>query len=145
MNYKTMPREELQQLQIERLQMTLNRAYRNVAFYRQAFDAAKIDLEAIRDISDIRRLPFTTRDDLAASYPYGMFAVPLRDIVRVHATSGTTGKPIAVGYTKNDIVHWSELVARQLSAVGITEHDVSRSPSTTAFSPGVWAFTTARN
>jgi phenylacetate-CoA ligase len=124
MNYETMPHEELQQLQIERLQMTLNRAYRNVAFYRQAFDAAKIDLETIRDINDIRRLPFTTRDDLAASYPYGMFAVPLRDIVRVHATSGTTGKPIAVGYTKNDIMHWSELVARQLAAIDINEHDV---------------------
>jgi phenylacetate-CoA ligase len=124
MNYETMPREELQQLQIERLQMTLNRAYRNVAFYRQAFDTAKFDLETVRDIGDIRQLPFTTRDDLAASYPYGMFAVPLRDIVRVHATSGTTGRPIAVGYTKNDIMHWSELVARQLAAVGINEHDV---------------------
>lgn len=124
MNYETMPREELQQLQIERLQMTLNRAYRNVAFYRKAFDSAKIDLETVRDIGDIRRLPFTTRDDLAASYPYGMFAVPLRDIVRVHATSGTTGRPIAVGYTKNDIMHWSELVARQLAAIGINEHDV---------------------
>ncbi len=124
MNYETMPREELRQLQIERLQTTLNRAYSNVVFYRQAFDSAKIDLETIRDTGDIRRLPFTTRDDLAASYPYGMFAVPLHDIVRIHATSGTTGKPIAVGYTKNDITHWSELVARQLAAAGITEHDV---------------------
>jgi phenylacetate-CoA ligase len=124
MNYETMPRDELQQLQIERLQTTLNRAYRNVAFYRQAFDAKKFDVETVRNLTDLGRLPFTTRDDLAASYPYGMFAVPLRDIVRIHATSGTTGKPIAVGYTKNDIAHWSELVARQLAAVGITEHDV---------------------
>jgi phenylacetate-CoA ligase len=124
MNSETMPRDELQQLQIERLQMTLNRAYRNVSFYQKAFDAAAIDLEKVRNISDIRRLPFTTRDDLAESYPYGMFAVPLRDIVRVHATSGTTGRPIAVGYTRNDITHWSELVARQLIAVGLNEHDV---------------------
>ena len=122
--YETMPREELQQLQIERLQTTLNRACRNVAFYRASFEAAGIDLASIRDTSDIRRLPFTTRDDLAASYPYGMFAVPLHDIVRIQATSGTTGRPIAVGYTKNDLLHWSELVARQLTAVGITEHDV---------------------
>jgi phenylacetate-CoA ligase len=122
--FETMPREELRQLQIERLQTTLNRAGRNVAFYRAAFDKTGIDAETIRDMADIRRLPFTTRDDLAASYPYGMFAVPLRDIVRIQATSGTTGRPIAVGYTKNDILHWSEIVARQLVAAGITEHDV---------------------
>jgi phenylacetate-CoA ligase len=122
--YETMAREELQQLQIERLQTTLYRAGRNVAFYRTAFETAGIDVETVRETSDIRRLPFTTRDDLATSYPYGMFAVPLRDIVRIQATSGTTGKPIAVGYTKNDILHWSDLVARQLAAVGITDHDV---------------------
>ena len=124
MNGEILARDELRQLQIERLQTTLNRACRNVAFYRQAFDAAGVDPGTIRDLDDLRRLPFTTREDLAASYPYGMFAVPLKDIVRVHAASGTSERPIALGATRNDILHWSQLTARQLAASGITEHDV---------------------
>jgi phenylacetate-CoA ligase len=124
MNGESMARDELRQLQIERLQTTLNRACRNVAFYRQAFEAAGVDPGTIRDTGDLRRLPFTTREDLAASYPYGMFAVPLKDIVRVHAASGTSFRPIALGSTRNDILHWSKLTARQLAAAGITEHDV---------------------
>ncbi len=124
MNGETVARDELRQLQIERLQTTLNRACRNVSFYRQAFDAAGVDPVAIRDLDDLRRIPFTTREDLAASYPYGMFAVPLKDIVRIHAASGSSERPIALGSTRNDILHWSQLAARQLSAAGITEHDV---------------------
>ncbi len=124
MNGETMAREELRQLQIERLQTTLNRACRNVAFYRQAFDTAGVDPGAIRDLGDLRRLPFTTREDLAASYPYGMFAVPLKDIVRVNAASGSFERPIAIGSTRNDIRHSSQLTARQLAGAGITEHDV---------------------
>lgn len=119
-----MPREDLAQLQIERLQTTLNRVYRNVAFYKHALDARQIEIERIRSLGDLKNLPFTTKDDLRASYPYDMFALPLRDVVRIHASSGTTGRPIVVGYSKNDILHWSELVARQLTAAGITEHDV---------------------
>ncbi len=122
--FETMSRQELEQLQIERLQTTLNRVYRNVAFYRKLFDDECIDIDSIKTIQDVRRLPFTTREDLRAAYPYDMFAVPLRDIVRIHATSGTTGKPIVTGYTKNDIRHWSNLAARQLAAAGITDQDV---------------------
>jgi phenylacetate-CoA ligase len=123
-NFETMSRDDLAQLQIERLQTTLNRVYRNVAFYRHALDERKIEIEKVRTLEDIRELPFTTREDLRSSYPYGMFALPLRDIVRIHATSGTTGRPIVVGYSKNDIHHWSDLVARELSWAGVTEHDV---------------------
>jgi len=121
---ETLPRNDLAQLQIERLQTTLNRVYRNVAFYRETFDRQRVDIEKIKSSDDLQRLPFTTKDDLRRSYPYGMFAVPLRDIVRLHASSGTTGQPIVVGYTRNDLNHWSEVVARTLFAAGVTEHDV---------------------
>jgi phenylacetate-CoA ligase len=121
---ETMPRNDLAQLQIERLQTTLNRVYRNVAYYREAFDRQRVDIEKIRSHDDLQRLPFTTKEDLRRSYPYGLFAVPLRDIVRLHASSGTTGQPIVVGYTRNDLNHWSEVVARTLFAAGVTEHDV---------------------
>jgi phenylacetate-CoA ligase len=122
-NYEKMPRDELTQLQIERLQSTLNRVYRNVAFYKDSFDENKIDIGKIRSIGDMRQLPFTTKEDLRRSYPYNMFAVPLRDIVRIHSTTGRTGKPIAIGYTRNDIAHWSELVARVLAGAGVTDND----------------------
>jgi len=119
-----MDREELQQLQFERLQSTLNRVYRSVAFYRTAFDAHQVNLEKLKDLQALRELPFTTKEDLQKSYPYDMFAVPLRDIVRIHTTSGTTGKPIVVGYTQNDLRSWRECAARLLTAAGVTEHDV---------------------
>jgi phenylacetate-CoA ligase len=115
---ETMPRDELEQLQIERLQSTLNRVYRNVAFYRTAFDAHQVNLERLKQVSSLRELPFTTREDLRKSYPYDMFAVPLHDIARIHSTSGTTGVPIVVGYTRND------LRARLLVAAGVAQHDV---------------------
>jgi phenylacetate-CoA ligase len=121
--YEALSREELEQLQIERLQSTLNRVYRNVALYRQKFDDYKINIEAIKEINDIRKLPFTTKDDLRKSYPYDMFAVPLRDVVRIHSSIGRTGRPIAIGYTRNDLQNWSILVARLLAAAGVTEHD----------------------
>ncbi len=119
-----MAREELEQMQIERLQATLNRVYRSVAFYRAAFDAHQVNLERLKDIRALRDLPFTTKEDLQKSYPYDMFAVPLRDIVRIHTTSGTTGRPIVVGYTQNDLRSWRECAARLLAAAGVTEHDV---------------------
>ncbi len=120
---ETMPRAELEQLQVERLQATLRRVYRNVAFYRQRFDEQRIDLARIRSIDALRQIPLTTRHDLHASYPYDMFAVPLRDIVRIHSTSGTTGRPIGVGYTHNDIGHWTTLIARVLTGVDISDRD----------------------
>jgi len=119
-----MPRDELDQLQVERLQSTLNRVYRNVAFYRAAFDAYGTNLEKVRDLGALQELPFTTREDLRKSYPYDMFAVPLRDIVRIHSTSETAGEPIVVGYTRNDLRTWTECSARLLAAAGITDHDV---------------------
>jgi len=121
--YETMPREDIEQLQIERLQSTLNRVYRNVAFYRNSFDSNKINMEKIRSVRDLKNLPFTTKDDLRKSYPYDMFAVPLRDIVRIHSSSGTTGKPLVFGYTRNDIKNWTELTTRLLYSIGINEND----------------------
>ena len=117
-------REELEQLQLERLQSTLNRVYAHVPFYRKKFDSLGISPEEIGALSDLDRLPFTTKDDVRANYPYGLFAVPLREVVRIHASSGTTGAVAVVGYTRNDIKMWSNLVARVLTAGGVTKDDV---------------------
>src|SRR5512137_1194569 len=122
--YECMPRPELEQLQLERLQATLNRVYKNVTCYRNKFNEAGIDPEDIQSLADLGRLPFTTKDDLRLNYPYGMFAVPLREVVRIHSSSGTTGKPTVVGYTKHDIKTWSDLVARFMTAAGVTHDDV---------------------
>ncbi len=119
-----MNRDDLEQLQLERLQSTLFRVYMNVPFYRRKFDELGIDPDAFRSLDDVRRLPFTTKEDLRNSYPYGMFAVPLREVVRIQASSGTTGMPTVVGYTKNDIKNWSNLVARILTAGGVTQNDI---------------------
>jgi phenylacetate-CoA ligase len=122
--YESMERGSLAQVQLERLQATVNRAMRNVAFYREQFSRAGLTGEEVRELGDLARLPFTAKDDLRASYPYGMFAVPLRDIVRIQSTTGTTGTPVIVGYTRNDLKTWAECVARLLAAGGLTEHDV---------------------
>lgn len=122
--YECISREELEQLQLERLQATINRAYKNVAFYHALFNKERTAPEDIRSLDDIKKIPFTTKADIRESYPYGMFAVPLREVVRIHASSGTTGKPTVVGYTRNDIRTWAELVARVLTAGGVTKDDV---------------------
>ena len=122
--YEAMGREELEQLQLERLQSTLHRVYLNVPFYRRKFDQLGIDPDDFRSLKDLGKLPFTTKDDLRENYPYGLFAVPLREVVRIHASSGTTGMSTVVGYTRNDIKTWSNLVARILAAGGITKDDV---------------------
>ncbi len=119
-----MPRVEIQQLQLERLQATMNRAYRNVAFYRRRFEELDITPEDIQTIADLQRLPLTEKEDLHRGYPYGMFAVPLREVVRIHMSSGTTGHPSVVGLTANDLRHQTDLVARNLTAAGITKEDV---------------------
>jgi phenylacetate-CoA ligase len=119
-----MDRQELEQLQLERLESTLNRVYLNVPFYRRKFDEAGINPDDIRSIADLRRLPLTVKNDLRDNYPYGLFAVPLREVVRIHASSGTTGMSTVVGYTKNDIKTWSNLVGRILVAAGVTADDV---------------------
>jgi len=122
--HECMPREELEQLQLERLQATLNRVYKNVTCYRKRFKELEIDPEDLQSLTDLTKLPFTTKEDLRENYPYGMFAVPLREVVRIHSSSGTTGKPTVVGYTRNDLKTWSNLVARFMTAVGVTHDDV---------------------
>jgi len=117
-------RDELQALQLERLRRTLDHAYRNVAHYRQAFDAAGVHPDDLRQLSDLARFPFTTKQDLRANYPFGMFAVPRERIVRVHASSGTTGKPTVVGYTQGDIDNWATLMARSIRASGGRPGDI---------------------
>ncbi len=119
-----MKREDLEQLQLERLQSTLSRVYMNVPFYKRKFDELGIDPDDFRSLEDLMKLPFTTKEDLRDSYPYGMFAVPLREVVRIQASSGTTGMPTVVGYTKNDLKNWSDLVARILTAGGVTQNDI---------------------
>lgn len=122
--FECMSRDELEQLQLERLQAVMNRVHKNVVHYRKKFDDLGIIAEDIRSLSDLAKIPFTTKDDLRLNYPYGMFAVPLREVVRIHSSSGTTGKPIVVGYTKNDIRIWSNLVARFMIAAGVTHDDL---------------------
>ncbi|MEN6305605.1 MAG: phenylacetate--CoA ligase [Armatimonadia bacterium] len=122
--YECMDREELRQLQLERLQATVNRCYKNVPFYRRRLDELQIEPEAVQGVEDLRRLPFTTKDDLRHSYPYDLVALPLREVVRFHLSSGTTGAPTVIAYTANDLKHWTELVARNLTAGEITREDV---------------------
>ena len=122
--HECMSRDELEQLQLERLQATINRVHKNVTYYRKKFDESGIIPEDIRMLSDLTKLPFTAKEDLRVNYPYGMFAVPLREVVRIHSSSGTTSKPIVVGYTKNDIRIWSNLVARFMTAAGVTHDDL---------------------
>jgi len=119
-----MERSEMEQLQLERLQATVNRVYRDVPFYHRKFQQLNIAPEDVQSLQDVAKLPFTTKDDLRDGYPYEMFAVPLREIVRIHSSSGATGKPVVVGYTRNDLDHWSEQVARIMSAAGVTKDDV---------------------
>ncbi len=119
-----MPREDLEQLQLERLQSTLYRVGTHVPFYKKKFAELQLNFEDIRSLDDLRKLPFTVKQDLRDNYPYGLFAVPLRDVVRVHSSSGTTGLATVVGYSRNDIKNWSNLVARVLTGAGVTKDDV---------------------
>jgi phenylacetate-CoA ligase len=122
--YECMPREEIEQLQLERLQATLNRVYKSVTCYKRKFEEGGLDPDDVQSLSDLARLPFTTKEDLRLNYPYGMFAVPLREVVRIHSSSGTTGKPTVVGYSRNDIKTWASLVARFMTSAGVTHDDV---------------------
>jgi len=122
--FETMPRAALQALQLKRLQQTLQRVYATVPFYRDSFQRAGVNLEQIRSLDDLRRLPFTLKSDMRDNYPYGMFAAPLDQIVRIHASSGTTGKPTVVGYTKHDIENWTEMMARSFTAAGAHSGDI---------------------
>ena len=117
-------RDELQALQLKRLQATLRLAYEKVAHYRRAFDAAGVHPDDCKSLADLARFPFTVKDDLRANYPFGMYAVPREQVVRIHASSGTTGKPTVVGYTQGDIDRWADLVARSIRASGGRAGDI---------------------
>ena len=117
-------RDELQALQLQRMKWSLQHAYDNVPHYRKKYDAAGVHPSDLKQLSDLARFPFTTKLDLRDTYPYGMIATPMRDVVRVHASSGTTGKPTVVAYTKNDITMWAGLMARSLRAAGVTADDI---------------------
>jgi len=121
---ETMPREALSVLQTTRLKHTLQRAYADVPHYRRKWEAAKVGPDAVRSLSDLARFPFTTKADLRDTYPFGMFAVPREDLRRLHASSGTTGKPTVVGYTNGDLECWSELMARSLACAGALPGDI---------------------
>jgi phenylacetate-CoA ligase len=121
-----MSRSKLEELQLERLKWTVNRVYNRVPHYRAIFEKLGIRPEDIKSLDDIRRLPFTTKEDLRSNYPFGLFAVPQKEIVRVHASSGTTGRPVVVGYTNNDLTTWTDLTARMVTLAGVNSEDVAQ-------------------
>src|SRR5215510_10074394 len=120
---EALERSEIQKLQLSRLQAGIERIATNVPFYRERL-GANFSADNIRSLADLTHLPFTTKGDLRDNYPFGLLAVPLKDVIRIHASSGTTGKPTVVAYTRNDIQLWSELMARSYAAAGVTQDDV---------------------
>jgi phenylacetate-CoA ligase len=121
---ETLPPREMEKLQVERLRAGIDRVSKTVPFYRNKLREAGVTAESIRSLEDLDRLPFTTKQDLRDNYPFGLVAVPMREVIRVHASSGTTGKPTVVAYTRNDIQLWSDLMARTYAAAGVTDDDV---------------------
>ena len=122
-HFECMDRDELRRVQSERLVETVERVYFNVPYYRHKMQEAGLGPEKIRSIDDLEKLPYTTKQDLRDNYPFGLFAVPMSEIVRIHASSGTTGKSTVVGYTRNDISTWSEVMARTLTSAGANRND----------------------
>ncbi|HKZ87142.1 MAG TPA: phenylacetate--CoA ligase [Anaerolineae bacterium] len=122
--FETMPRDQLNKAQARRLRDAVARAGANVPFYKKKFAEAKVSADDIQSLDDLKRLPFTEKADLRDNYPFGMFTVPLEQVVRIHASSGTTGKPIVGGYTRADIDLWAEVMARTVTCVGVTNKDV---------------------
>ena len=122
--FETLPREALEALQFKRLKATVDRVYETVPFYKKKFDEMGVKPAQVKTLKDLQLLPFTVKNDLRDNYPFGLFSVPMEQVVRVHASSGTTGKPIVVGYTKRDIDIWAELIARTLSCAGVHRGDI---------------------
>ncbi|MBT1071542.1 phenylacetate--CoA ligase family protein [Pelotalea chapellei] len=122
--FETLPRQALAALQLKRLQVVLERVYANVPFYKSSFDKAGVKPGDVKGLEDLQRFPFTTKQDMRDSYPYGLFATPMEEIVRIHASSGTTGKPTVVGYTSKDIDVWAELMARSFVSAGAHKGDI---------------------
>ncbi|MBQ4561846.1 MAG: phenylacetate--CoA ligase [Clostridia bacterium] len=123
---ETLPRKKIEEIQLERLKYIVDYCIKNVPFYAKRLGEAGVTAEKIKSLSDIQYIPYTNKSDIRDNYPYGLFAQPLKNIVRIHASSGTTGKPTVVGYTKNDINNWSDCVARLCMAVGVTDEDVAQ-------------------
>src|SRR5665648_378310 len=123
-HFECMDRNEIKQVQSERLRGMVERVYFNVPYYRHKMQKAGLVPENIQTIDDLSKLPFTTKQDLRDNYPFGLFAVPMSNIVRLHASSCTTGKPTVVGYTRRDIETWSNLMARSFVAAGLTSNDI---------------------
>jgi len=121
---ETLPRAGMEAIQLRRLQLLVARVYERVRPYREKMDRAGIKPSDIRSLEDLRKLPFTTKDDLRDNYPFGLFTMPLEQVVRVHASSGTTGKPTVVGYSAEDINTWAEVMARCLAMGGVTSGDM---------------------
>ncbi|MGE4555509.1 MAG: phenylacetate--CoA ligase family protein [Desulfovibrionaceae bacterium] len=121
---ETLPRDELEALQLTRLKRLVDKVYHNVPFYRHAFDEAGVRPEDICRLSDLSRLPFTEKQDMRNNYPFGLFAVPKDNVVRIHASSGTTGRATVVGYTARDVKNWAKLMARSFVAAGATRRDI---------------------
>ncbi len=129
MNYfnekmERLDREDLKKIQLERLKKTVERCYHNVPFYKERLDSVGMTPEKFTSLDDLKEIPFTTKADIRDHYPYGLFAAPMKEIVRLHASSGTTGKPTVVGYTRNDLNMWAEAMARLLVAAGLTDEDI---------------------
>ncbi len=122
--FETMPREDLEAIILRRLKATVERVYANVPFYRKTFEKSGIKPNDIQSLEDLKRIPFTRKEDLRDNYPFGMFCVPMNNVVRIHASSGTTGKPTVVGYTARDVRTWADLMARSLAAGGATRDDI---------------------
>lgn len=121
---ETMPVEELKKLQLAKLKKAVEYAYNNSKFYKNMFDRSGLKPSDIQTLEDIRKIPFTVKTDLRDNYPYGLNAVPMEDIARIHASSGTSGKPTVVTYTKNDLEMWSECMARLITMAGVTKKDI---------------------
>jgi phenylacetate-CoA ligase len=122
--YECLPRKKLEELQIERLKKIVKWVFERIPFYRSLYEKEGINPDKISSLSDLKHLPFTEKDDLRKAFPFGMFAVPLSEVVRVHASSGTTGQQTVVGYTRNDIETWSEVMARTMASCGTTSEDI---------------------
>jgi phenylacetate-CoA ligase len=121
---ETASRDEIAAIQLDRLKTTLDRVWANVPHYRAKFEAHGVSPDDLKSLDDLAKFPFTVKDDLRATYPFGMFAVPREQVVRIHASSGTTGKPTVVGYTRNDVAMWAEVVARSMRAAGTRPGDI---------------------
>ncbi len=123
-DYRTASRDEIEQLQFERLQSTLHRVYKNVDFYRESFRNRNFFPDDLVSLKTLQELPTTGRDTLVTNHPYGLFAAPLREVIRLHSTSSVVKEVIVVGFTKNDVDHWTELAARSLLSAGVERDDV---------------------